>query len=47
MEFEKPSDTDFTVYSKSGCPNCSIVKKILNHLSPQNFGMVPRGTNVN
>jgi len=29
MEFEKPSDTDFTVYSKSGCPNCSIVKKIL------------------
>jgi len=30
MEFEKPSDTDFTVYSKSGCPNCSNVKKILN-----------------
>ena len=29
MEFEKPSDTDFTVYSKSGCPNCSNVKKIL------------------
>jgi glutaredoxin len=29
MEFEKPSDTDFTVYSKSGCPNCSIVKKML------------------
>lgn len=29
MEFEKPSDTDFTVYSKSGCPNCSSVKKIL------------------
>jgi len=29
MEFEKPSDTGFTVYSKSGCPNCSTVKKIL------------------
>jgi glutaredoxin len=29
MEFENPSDTDFTVYSKSGCPNCSIVKKLL------------------
>ena len=29
MEFEKPSDTKFTVYSKSGCPNCSSVKKIL------------------
>jgi glutaredoxin len=29
MEFEKPSDNDFTVYSKSGCPNCSSVKKIL------------------
>ena len=29
MEFEKPSDTNFTVYSKSGCPNCSSVKKLL------------------
>ena len=29
MDFEKPSDNDFTVYSKSGCPNCSSVKKIL------------------
>lgn len=29
MEFEKPSDTGFTIYSKSGCPNCSNVKKLL------------------
>lgn len=30
MEFEKPFDKRFTVYSKSGCPNCSKVKKLLN-----------------
>lgn len=30
MEFEKPFDKGFTVYSKSGCPNCSKVKKLLN-----------------
>ena len=29
MEFEKPLDKGFTVYSKSGCPNCSNVKKLL------------------
>jgi glutaredoxin len=29
MEFDKPLDKGFTVYSKSGCPNCSNVKKIL------------------
>lgn len=29
MEFEKPSVNGFTVYSKSGCHNCSTVKKIL------------------
>jgi glutaredoxin len=29
MEFEKPSTKGFTVYSKSGCPNCSLVKKLL------------------
>lgn len=29
MDFEKPTDNDFTVYSKSGCPNCSSVKKLL------------------
>lgn len=29
MDFEKPCETGFTIYSKSGCPNCSNVKKFL------------------
>lgn len=29
MEFVEPTKTDFTIYSKSGCPNCTKVKKIL------------------
>jgi glutaredoxin 3 len=29
MEFEKPSENDFTIYSKSGCPNCLKVKALL------------------
>jgi glutaredoxin len=29
MDFTKPSLTGFTVYSKSGCSNCIIVKKII------------------
>ena len=29
MEFENPSNNNFTVYSKSGCPNCSKVKTLL------------------
>jgi glutaredoxin len=29
MDFETPSKTGFTVYSKSGCPNCSTIKKLL------------------
>ena len=29
MEIEKPLKTGFTVYSKSGCPNCTKVKKLL------------------
>ena len=29
MEFEFPSDKGFTVYSKSGCPNCIKVKNLL------------------
>jgi glutaredoxin len=28
MEFIEPG-TDFTIYSKSGCPNCTHVKKLL------------------
>jgi glutaredoxin len=29
MEFNTPMDTGFTVYSKSGCSNCTNVKKLL------------------
>jgi glutaredoxin len=29
MEFENPSETGFTIYSKSGCLNCSKIKKLL------------------
>ena len=30
MEIENPSDSGFTIYSKSGCPNCLKVKAFLN-----------------
>ena len=29
MEMEEPTVNMFTVYSKSGCPNCLSVKKLL------------------
>jgi glutaredoxin len=29
MEYIKPSTTGFTVYSKSGCPNCVSIKKVI------------------
>ena len=29
MEIENPSESGFTIYSKSGCPNCIKVKKLL------------------
>jgi glutaredoxin len=29
MEFEKPKDSGFTIYSKSGCQNCLKVKNLL------------------
>jgi glutaredoxin len=29
IEFESPSKIGFTIYSKSGCPNCTNVKKLL------------------
>ena len=28
-QFERPSNKGFTIYSKSGCPNCTKVKKLL------------------
>ena len=29
MAFEYPSNKGFTIYSKSGCPNCTKVKHLL------------------
>jgi glutaredoxin len=29
MEFEKPLENGFTIYSKSGCPNCIKAKTLL------------------
>jgi glutaredoxin len=29
MEFESPATLGFTIYSKSGCPNCAKVKTYL------------------
>lgn len=29
MEIEKPNNKGFTVYSKSGCPNCTLTKKLI------------------
>lgn len=29
MEFQQPFEKDFTIYSKSGCINCTSVKKLL------------------
>jgi glutaredoxin len=30
QEFEKPKVNGYTVYSKTGCPNCLKIKKYLN-----------------
>jgi glutaredoxin len=29
FEFTNPSETCYTIYSKSGCPNCTKVKELL------------------
>ncbi len=29
MNIKKPMETGFTIYSKSGCPNCTRIKKII------------------
>ena len=29
MNIEKPVETGFTIYSKSGCPNCTRIKKTM------------------
>jgi glutaredoxin len=33
MEFELPQIKGFTIYSKSGCPNCTKVKQLLKQES--------------
>lgn len=33
MEFEPPSENQFTVYSKSGCHNCVKIKNVLKEYS--------------
>lgn len=33
MEFEEPQQKNFTIYSKSGCINCSSVKKLIREKS--------------
>lgn len=30
IDFLKPSETGYTIYSKSGCPNCKKVKDLFN-----------------
>jgi glutaredoxin len=35
MDFFTPLENGFTIYSKSGCPNCTKVKKLL--LDKQSF----------
>ena len=39
MEFQKPSDSEFTVYSKSGCNYCLKVKTLLRD-SNQLFNII-------
>jgi len=39
MEIELPSEIGFTIYSKSGCPNCLKVKKIL-HENKLSFNII-------
>jgi glutaredoxin len=35
QEFEKPKMTGYTVYSKTGCPNCVKVKKFLQNVKAE------------
>ena len=39
IDFEKPNTHGFTVYSKSGCPNCVKIKKLLDE-KKMNFKIV-------
>jgi glutaredoxin len=37
--FIKPSETEYTIYSKSGCPNCTKVKELF-HLQNISFMLI-------
>jgi len=39
MEFIKPKLYEFTIYSKSGCPNCRRVKSLLTEMN-QRFTII-------
>lgn len=39
IDFEKPTANGFTIYSKSGCPNCVKIKKLLDE-KKMNFKIV-------
>jgi glutaredoxin 3 len=39
MEFPLPSSSQFTIYSKSGCPNCTKAKNLLKEKN-LNFNIV-------
>ncbi len=34
IEFQEPSKTTYTIYSKSGCPGCKKVKELLKQEKP-------------
>ena len=37
MEFEEPQSTGFTIYTKSGCKNCTKVKNLLDDIKIPNI----------
>jgi len=34
MEYIEPASNNYTIYTKSGCPNCTKVKKLLENEKP-------------
>jgi glutaredoxin len=34
MEYEPPSETTYTIYCKSGCPNCTKAKNLIKKENP-------------
>lgn len=42
MQFEEPSSQGYTIYSKSGCPNCVIAKKQVVETGHNETGSDPK-----